>query len=253
MLHPFISSPATRGSLPRRASGVSFSVVIHSTLIAGAVVATMPPPPEFLDSASETARPRIEHIAFVRTMATRDARDAGQSAEPREPKVAAGWVELAVGVPSVTSITAAEIAAAATPDVDLESETAEWVARQFSGPSATSAITDAIRRVYAAAADGAYERDVVEKTVWPRPNNPVPRYPSALLSVGVEAHVLARFVVDSSGRVSEKSLIFPENAHRLFVDAVRRALMRSRYFPAELAGRRVAQHVIQEFVFRIER
>ena len=162
-------------------------------------------------------------------------------------------ITLLLAAPLVTPIAAPEIGAAVTPDLALEAEMTEWLTRQFEGgSSAVSSIAEALRRMYAAPVNGAYQDNVVEKTVWPRPNNPRPSYPSSLLSARIEAHVLARFIVDSTGRVSEKSMIFPSGAPRLFVDAIKRSLLRSRYFPAELAGRRVSQHVIQEFLFRID-
>jgi hypothetical protein len=250
MVHPFISSPS-RGTLTARFGGVSLSVVVHTTLIAGAVVATLPPLPDFLASAGDYARPRIEQVRFIRTVPPEPRRDADKDGSPRETNELAALMLVA---PTITPIAAPEIGMAETPDLDLEAEMNDWLTRQLeSGASVASALAEAMRRMYAAPVNGAYQEDVVEKTVWPRPNNPRPSYPSSLLLAGVEAHVLARFIVDSTGRVSERSMIFPEGAHRMFVDAIKRSLLRSRYFPAELAGRRVSQHVIQEFVFRIDR
>jgi hypothetical protein len=79
------------------------------------------------------------------------------------------------------------------------------------------------------------------------------RISASLAAASVEAAFVVRFVVDSTGRIRDKSLEFPGKAHPLFVDAVRRALLRSRYLPAEVDGRRVAQLVSQEFIFRMER
>jgi outer membrane biosynthesis protein TonB len=254
MVHPFISAPSSRTSLPRRIGGVSLSAAVHTALIASAVVATLPPPMEFLVSGGEVARPRIEYVRMVRPPAANDDSES-KDKEKKDAKGETKPAEAAVmmSTPSVTEITGAEIAPVVAPDLDLESETLTWAAHQFGDSTSVSSIAESVRRMYAPPTNGAYDREVVEKTVWPRPNNPRPAYPSSLLSMGVEAHVLARFVVDSTGRVSEKSLVFPQNAHRLFVEAIKRALLRSRFFPAELAGHRVSQHVIQEFVFRIER
>jgi hypothetical protein len=44
---------------------------------------------------------------------------------------------------------------------------------------------------------------------------------------------------------------FPDDAHPLFVASIRRALHRSRYDPAMIGGRPVAQLVEQQFMFRI--
>ena len=61
------------------------------------------------------------------------------------------------------------------------------------------------------------------------------------------------FVVDSTGRVDGSTLEVPKSVHRLFADAVRYTLSRSRYLPATLGGRPVRQLVAQEFVFRMRR
>ena len=251
MVHPFISLPP-RGTLTSRFSGVSLSVVLHTTLIAGAVAATMPPLPESLVSAGAVARPRLELVRFIRSLPSGPTRKADESGSRREPSELVPALMLIA--PTVTPIMTPEISESVVPNLDLEAEMSDWLTRQLEGrTSGMSTVAEAVRRMYSAPVDGAYQEDVVEKTVWPRPNNPRPAYPFSLLSAGIEAHVLTRFIVDSTGKVSEKSMVFPDGAHRMFVDAIRRALLRSRYFPAELAGRRVSQHVIQEFVFRIDR
>ena len=98
----------------------------------------------------------------------------------------------------------------------------------------------------------AYGADVVEKIAWPR-NNPQPRYPDVLKRDGVEGSFVVEFVVDSTGRVDEKTMSFPSTAHPMFLRAVRDALLHSRYFPAELAGVRVRQLVQQQFSFVLVR
>jgi TonB family protein len=70
---------------------------------------------------------------------------------------------------------------------------------------------------------------------------------------GVEGSFVVEFVVDSTGRVDEKTMTFPSTAHPMFLRAVRDALLHSRYFPAELAGMRVRQLVQQQFSFVIVR
>jgi hypothetical protein len=249
MVHPFISSPTAdtpSGPLGR----VSLSVVVHTVLIAGAVAATTPSP-TLLTAEGDVDRRPIEHVRFIRAVPVSRARATDNAGRRHATKSASH--SLVLHSPIAEPILAREIAPIVTPDLDLESEMTEWAPHQFEDVTAGAAIRDAVRRMYATPVDGAYDREVVEKMVWPRPNNPRPSYPSSLLSAGVEAHIVAHFVVDSTGRVSEKSLTFPETAHRLFVEAIKRALLRSRYFPAELAGRRVSQRVIQEFVFRVER
>jgi TonB family protein len=101
--------------------------------------------------------------------------------------------------------------------------------------------------------DGVYRADAVDRVVTPLDDNPRPAYPRSLQSQGVEADFTVLFVVDSTGRVDPRTLEVPGSVHRLFADAVRYALSRSRYLPAQIAGRPVRQLVSQEFVFRMAR
>lgn len=78
-----------------------------------------------------------------------------------------------------------------------------------------------------------------------------PRYPTALQSAAIEGDVRAQFVVDTLGRVEEGSVRILEATHDLFARAVRDALARARFTPAEARGRKVRQLAEQTFTFRI--
>jgi protein TonB len=119
--------------------------------------------------------------------------------------------------------------------------------------TAIAQFTGAVRRVPRPNSGSAYTEDVVEKVVAPYGSNPRPHYPASLQSASIEGSFVVRFVVDSSGRVDAKTLEFPTEIHRLFLKAIRDALLRSRFLPAELGGQRVGQLVQQRFTFLIER
>jgi protein TonB len=74
-----------------------------------------------------------------------------------------------------------------------------------------------------------------------------------LQSAGLEGDVRAQFVVDTLGRVEQGSFRVLQTSHDLFAAAVREALSRARFKPAEVGGRRVRQLVEQSFTFRISR
>ena len=93
------------------------------------------------------------------------------------------------------------------------------------------------------------DRAVVDREVVPFATNPVPRYPAELRAARIEGKVLARFVVDTTGRVRMESVIVDASAHPAFGHAVVDALRRARFQPAEYRGRRVAQLVSQPFLF----
>jgi protein TonB len=93
----------------------------------------------------------------------------------------------------------------------------------------------------------------VEQAVIAIPGTSTPRYPAMLQSAGLEGDVRARFVVDTLGRVEQGSVRTLESTHDLFAAAVRDALTRARFKPAEVGGRKVRQLVEQTFTFRIAR
>lgn len=80
-----------------------------------------------------------------------------------------------------------------------------------------------------------------------------PRYPSLLANAGVEGTIVLHFVVDTLGRVEPASVEVIRADQRLFVESVREALSRTRFVPAEAAGRKVRQLVEQSFTFALAR
>lgn len=78
-----------------------------------------------------------------------------------------------------------------------------------------------------------------------------PRYPEALKSVGVEGVVVMRFIVGADGRVEGGSIEAVSSPNKLFSDAVRNALLNTRYRAAEAGGQKVRQLVEQSFAFRL--
>ena len=67
----------------------------------------------------------------------------------------------------------------------------------------------------------------------------------------IEGDVLATFVVDTTGRADPASFKVLRATHQLFERAVRDALPRMRFVPAEVGGRKVRQLVQQPFSFAI--
>lgn len=98
-----------------------------------------------------------------------------------------------------------------------------------------------------------FRGDQVEKQVSLIPGSPSPAYPDELRIVGKEGRVVAQFVVDEEGRVEEKTVKFVRSDNVLFDEAVRSALPRMRFAPAEIAGRKVRQLVEMPFVFALSR
>lgn len=74
-------------------------------------------------------------------------------------------------------------------------------------------------------------------------------YPPALFAEKVAGSVVAEFVVSAEGRVERDTFGVVSSSHRLFSEAVRRALETAVFTPAVRAGRRVRQVVHQPFTF----
>lgn len=99
----------------------------------------------------------------------------------------------------------------------------------------------------------AFRAEQVEKQVSLATGNAPPRYPELLRAAGVEGRVVARFVVNEGGRVEGGSVKFVQSDNHLFDEAVRAALLRMRFTPAEIGGRKVRQLVEMPFVFALSR
>ena len=252
MLHTFISSQA-RHLGAARLGGVSLSVVTHAGLITLAAIGS--------GKAASLGDLRGDVIPAERVLfvSARELTNGGASvARAVRAARAKGLVRLVV--PDLTRLRAsidAAVAALADPpavvtDINLDGRIAD--AHDFDGFDEEALIGGSVLRALARPGEnGAYSSEMVERTVWPKRGNPTPRYPPALLHDGVEGTFAVQFVVDSTGRVDAKTMAFPKSAHPMFVRAIRDALLRSRYFPAELAGGRVRQLVQQQFTFVIGR
>ena len=103
------------------------------------------------------------------------------------------------------------------------------------------------------AGDGAFRADQVDEQVAVAPGNTPPRYPEVLRAAGIEGRVIARFIVSEEGRVEPGSIRFARSDNQLFEDAVRSALGRMRFIPAQTAGKKVRQLVEMPFVFTLSR
>ena len=122
-------------------------------------------------------------------------------------------------------------------------------------PSRPTEITGASGRSAGegARADVPFEAAQVEKQASFIAGSGAPRYPDALRSSGIQGKVVARFVVDERGMAEADSVQFVSSDNRLFEDAVRVALRRMRFAPAEIGGRKVRQLVQMPFVFTLGR
>jgi protein TonB len=223
------------GVRPRRGiRGTALSFVAHYGLILAAV---------FTSAQAEvvTKRPRDEKVAFVEP----------RKVEPAKPKPVAPELRAAPIPPRVTSTFIAPVEIpSGLPEIDLTkaaTDDAEFESRR----STSSAASKEPGSVPTRAADQAYFDFQVDKPVTLAPNSAAPQYPDILRQAGVEGDALVLFVVDTLGRVDLSSFKVIRASHDLFGAAVRNALPRMRFNPAETAQGKVRQVVQQPFTFSI--
>jgi protein TonB len=80
-------------------------------------------------------------------------------------------------------------------------------------------------------------------------SQPMPRYPAALESVGIEGLVVVEFVVDTTGRVEPASIRVMESTYPGFESAAQRAIAGSLFRPAHIRSVPVRQLTRQSVRF----
>jgi TonB family protein len=93
----------------------------------------------------------------------------------------------------------------------------------------------------------------VERPVSAKPKNLPPRYPTELRANGVEGSVIAKFVVDTAGRIEEGTVEILKADHGEFATAVRKSLPLMEFHPARVGERPVRQLVQMPFHFSVSR
>ena len=99
--------------------------------------------------------------------------------------------------------------------------------------------------------DHVYLEFQVDRPAVPRAGSRGPRYPDELRRRGVPGEVVARYVVDSTGRMRPGTFEAVEESDPAFTAAVVAAVREMRYVPAERDGRPVAQVVQHPFRFSV--
>jgi protein TonB len=220
----------SRANHERSLSGAVASVAAHTGLIGFAIYATA------------HARVEIPHVQVVRPVYFAPSRvPAWSKPSPGTPS-SAGNPRLVFVNPTMSI---------ALPSVDIPLMTTG--AADFRGdPIAGSPLSGAVSTV-PGGSYATFRADQVEKQVSLISGSASPTYPEALRMAGREGKVVAQFVVDEEGRVEEKTVKFIRSDNVLFDEAVRSALPRMRFAPAEIAGRKVRQLVEMPFVFALSR
>jgi periplasmic protein TonB len=239
MFNNLIESKAQR---QKRLGGTALSVFVHAVLIIAAVQGT-------LSAGQKLEKAKQEKVEFVQVKKEEPPPPKEQPkvevppdvvASPQPPK---GFQILSapIKIPDVI------------PDIDLSK--AATREEDFTGKGAVGGTARGVTGGVAAPlnSDQPLFDFQVEKPAAANPSNQPPTYPNQLRAANIEGQVVAKFVVDTTGRADMKTFEIIKSDHDAFTAAVRNALPNMRFFPAEVGGRKVKQLVQMPFMFSLVR
>jgi periplasmic protein TonB len=231
----------SRAAKQKRAGGTLMSTVIHAVVISAAVYATA-------HATDALDKPKAEKVEFV-TVKKDEPPPPKETPKPPPPDV----VMKAPPPKGFQVLTAPIKIPDVLPEIDLSKSVTreeDFTGKGVAGGTAKGIVGGTPQPVND---NQTYFEFQVEKQVAVQPDNPRPRYPDMLRSSNVEGEVLAQFVVDTTGRYENGSFKVLKSSHDLFTAAVRNALPRMRFYPAEVGGRKVKQLVQQPFTFSLQK
>ena len=222
------------------AGGTLFSMIFHGVLGAAAVAATA-------GAGIANDEKKAEKIQFVEMKKEPPKPKTPEPPPPPPPKD----VVVKAPPPKGFQVLRAPVEIPIKiPDIDLSKKVTNE--DDFSGKGVKGGIAKGVEGGTPQIIDDkqTYFEFQVEKAVVPL-NQISPVYPGMLQSQGVTGQVIAQFVVGIDGRVDMSTFKVIESTHDLFTAAVKNALPRMRFQPAEVGGNKVKQLVQQPFVFNI--
>lgn len=254
----------SRPQKKRSSGGTIFSIVFHSAIVLFAVFATAR-----AGIVKEDAQ-RAEKVNFVKTAEPpKPVEKAAETPPPPAPKVKKPVQQRTAKLPPAPK---AEIAPpkgfkvlrapiaipTSIPVVDLSAKVTnedDFSGKGVRGGSATGKEgSNGTKEGAGAGVDTNknYAEFEVERQVSAISGTNIP-YPEGMRSAGAEGRVLAQFVVNESGRVETGTFKILNSTNDFFTQAVRNALGRMRFRPAQIGKTNVSQVVQQAFVFKLNK
>ena len=229
----------TKASKQRRSGGTIISIVFHAILISAAVVLTK-------KTADALEKPKEEKVVL------QENKKEPEPEKPKEPpKPLEQIAQVAPPKGFQVPVPPLEIPDV-IPDVDLSKKATDEA--DFSGKGVQGGVAKGVEGgTGPVISDQPYFDFQVEKAAAAIPGSGNPAYPEMLKSSGVEGEALVQFVVDTSGRAELGSFKVLRASHDAFGQAVRAALPRMRFLPAEIGGRKVRMLVQQPFAFALNK
>jgi len=242
----------------RSTGGTVFSVVFHSAIVLFAVFATA------RASVVKDNEPKEVKVSFLRT--AEQPKPAEKKPEPPPPaKKPAVHHDATVPAPTPVAppkgfktLEAPVVISTQLPAIDPSVKAINPDEFTGTGVKGGSPDGEAGSNGSTAGAGGgvdpntAYSDFQVEHVVSAISGTNIP-YPEGMRASGVEGKVEAEFVVDENGRVQVSTFKVLDATNDLFAAAVRNALSRMRFRPAQIGKTNVSQVVQQAFVFKLNR
>ncbi len=237
MFNNLIESQAKK---QKRLGGSVTSIIIHTAVVVALVIVTK-------NSGIINEKTKEEKVDFV---------EVKDEPKPPEPEKAPPPPDAVVAPPPPKGfqvLTAPIEIPNVIPDIDLSKKVTDEA--DFSGKGVAGGIAKGVEggKGPVPQGDQPYFDFQVEKPVVMAPGAQGPAYPDMLRTAGIEGTVLAQFVVDTTGRAEMSTFKVLKSDNDLFSNAVKNALQRMRFLPAEVGGRKVKQLVQQPFQFSLNR
>jgi protein TonB len=205
-----IESKRSRNS--KRAAGLGLiSIVIHTAVITGAVVATW----------------NIGHSdTHVKTDTTMVFLDQQQQQKPPEQQP----VQLDIPLKGFQTVVAPTEIPTDIPPINLQEH---FDPKDYSGSGVEGGIADG-----AVPTTGVYSEAIVDE----RPDmlsHPPLQYPELLRSAGMQGRVMIEAIVDTSGRVIPSSVKVISSVHPGFIEPAKQVVLKALFRPGRMHGRAV--------------
>ena len=229
----------TKAAKQKKSGTTVISIVLHTLLLVGAVYATN-------RTAEALEKPKEEKVVL------QDNKKEPEPEKPKEPpKPVQQVAQVAPPKGFQVPVPPLEIPDV-IPDVDLSKKATDEA--DFSGKGVQGGVAKGVEGgTGPVISDQAYFDFQVEKAAASIPGTGAPAYPEMLKSSGVEGEALVQFIVDTTGRAELGSFKVLRASHDAFGQAVRAALPRMRFLPAEIGGRKVRMLVQQPFSFALNK
>jgi protein TonB len=226
----------SRAVTPRRTGGSIASILIHSAIITGGVIATAK---DIVNAPPEPVPTRV--ATYVRQV----------NPTPVAPQPSARVSTASIAAPFVPRLNVPSIVPVGIPPVDLN---ATPTPADFKyGPVGRAGILCDGDCGQSPAMDGKGNQLWNTSELMMRLlEEPVPpHYPESLRRAGVEGDVTVKFVVDTTGRVDMRTIEVLRSTHSAFTTAVRETISRLRFAPATSGERKVPALAVMPFHFTL--